>query len=210
MEFQLWIYYFLAVLILTASPGPSVLLCMTTSITQGFKASIFAALGSLTAIIAIMTLSFTGLGVIVASSEFIFSLIKWSGAAYLIYLGYKAFTSTEYTYTRTNEYTVVQQVSLLSSYISGFIVGASNPKAILFFSALLPQFIDPQASLLSQYFILMLTFAVMELLWLLMYAYLGTKSSHWLLAKGRAKFFNKITGGVFMGAGVLLSTTSRT
>jgi len=210
MEFQLWLYYFIAVLILTASPGPSVLLCMTTSITQGFKASIFAALGSLTAIIGIMTLSFTGLGVIVSSSEFIFSLIKWIGATYLIYLGYRAFTSTEHTYSRANKETLVQQISSFSSYISGFIVGASNPKAILFFSALLPQFINPQASLLSQYFVLMLTFAMMELLWLVLYAYLGTKSSHWLLQKGRARFFNKITGGVFMGAGVLLSTTSRT
>jgi len=71
------------------------------------------------------------------------------------------------------------------------------------------QFIDINNSMLLQYFILVGTFILPELFWLLLYAYLGDKSSHWFLAHGRAKFFNRITGGVFMGAGVLLSTTNR-
>ncbi len=98
MSIETWLYYLLAVLVLTASPGPSVLLCMTKAVTEGFRASIFTALGSLTAIVSIMTLSFTGLGVVIASSELAFNIIKWSGAIYLIYLGYKALTSTQETY----------------------------------------------------------------------------------------------------------------
>ncbi|MGI9885970.1 LysE family translocator [Vibrio chagasii] len=212
MSFDTWIYYLLAVLILTASPGPSSLLCMTKGVQSGFKLSIFTALGSLTAITGILTLSFTGLGVIIASSEVVFNVIKWTGAAYLIFLGWKSLRSSQQDYDQLpgqeSDSKVVKE-SILSHYISGFIVGASNPKAILFFTALFPQFIDPSLALLPQFAVFASTFAVMELSWLLVYAYLGAKSSNWLFAKGRAKVFNRVTGGVFIGAGALLSTTSR-
>lgn len=212
MSFDTWIYYLLAVLILTASPGPSSLLCMTKGVQSGFKLSIFTALGSLTAITGILTLSFTGLGVIIASSEVVFNVIKWTGAAYLIFLGWKSLRSSQQDYDQLpgqeSDSKVVKE-SIVSHYISGFIVGASNPKAILFFTALFPQFIDPSLVLLPQFAVFASTFAVMELSWLLVYAYLGAKSSNWLFAKGRAKVFNRVTGGVFIGAGALLSTTSR-
>lgn len=212
MSLDTWVYYFLAVLVLTASPGPSSLLCMTKAVQSGFKLSVFTALGSLTAITGILSLSFTGLGMIIASSELVFSVIKWLGAAYLIYLGFKAIRSTQQDYDMDSVHSAKKENakgSRINHFVSGFIVGSSNPKAILFFTALFPQFIDPNASLLSQYVVFAITFAVMELSWLLMYAYLGAKSSNWLFAKGRAKIFNRVTGGVFIGAGALLSTTSR-
>ncbi|MFA0160310.1 LysE family translocator [Vibrio splendidus] len=212
MSFDTWIYYLLAVLILTASPGPSSLLCMTKGVQSGFKLSIFTALGSLTAITGILTLSFTGLGVIIASSEVVFNVIKWTGAAYLIYLGWKSLRSSQQDYDNlSNQQSDSKSVkeSAAQYYLSGFIVGASNPKAILFFTALFPQFIDPSIALVPQFTVFALTFTVMELSWLMVYAYLGAKSSNWLFAKGRAKVFNRVTGGVFIGAGALLSTTSR-
>ncbi|MGF1843135.1 LysE family translocator [Vibrio clamense] len=208
MSIETWMYYLLAVLILTASPGPSSLLCMTKAVSSGFKLSIFTALGSLTAITGILTLSFTGLGVLIASSEMVFNIVKWTGAAYLVYLGWKALTSTQESYQIDGQ-AQPDNAKRIAHFTSGFIVGASNPKAILFFTALFPQFIDPNASLLAQYAVFATTFACMELSWLLFYAYLGSKSSNWILAKGRAKLFNKLTGGVFMSAGILLSTTSR-
>ncbi|MBD1556735.1 LysE family translocator [Vibrio sp. S9_S30] len=207
MDWNTWMIYVAAIFILTASPGPSVLLCLSKSVTQGFHSSVFTALGSLTAIMGILTLSFTGLGMIIATSEWVFSIIKWTGAAYLIYLGVQALLSKQESYEVAEGNTPRQ--SPRSLFISGFIVGSSNPKAIIFFTALFPQFIDPQATLLSQYLILASTFAVMELSWLLIYAYLGAKSSNWLLQRGRAKLFNRLTGSVFVGSGILLSTTSR-
>ena len=90
MAFDVWFYYVVAVLILTASPGPSSLLCMTKGVSSGFKIGIYTALGSLSAIFCILTLSFVGLGVVITSSEFVFNLIKWGGAAYLFYLGIKS------------------------------------------------------------------------------------------------------------------------
>ena len=209
MELQLWIYYALAILILTATPGPNLLLAITTSVSSGFNSSVYTVLGGVFATVGIMTLSFTGLGVIIASSEVLFNIIKYLGAMYLIYLGYKAFTSKEenYNFDTNNIITSKDKISL---FLKGFIVASSNPKAIVFFIALFPQFIDPNSSMLLQYFILVGTFVVPEIFWLLLYAYLGAKSSNWFLEKGRAKFFNRITGGVFIGAGVLLSTSNKT
>jgi threonine/homoserine/homoserine lactone efflux protein len=208
MEFQIWLYYLLAILVLTATPGPSTLMCLSKSVSYGFRASVFSALGSLTAILIILTLSFTSLGIIIASSELIFNIVKYIGAIYLIYLGYKAFTSKEDSYI-LNKDLRNSKVSYRSSYISGFIVGASNPKAIIFFTALFPQFINTNESLLTQYIIFASTFAILELSFLLIYAYLGVKSSNWLSQKGRAKIFNKLTGSVFIGAGLFLSSTNR-
>ena len=95
MSLETWAIYFIAILILTASPGPSSLLCMTKGVTQGFKVGLFTALGSLTAITIILTLSFTGLGLVIGSSELVFNVIKYVGAAYLIYLGLRAIFSKE-------------------------------------------------------------------------------------------------------------------
>jgi threonine/homoserine/homoserine lactone efflux protein len=209
MNIETWLYYSLAVLILTASPGPSVLLCMTKAVTEGFRASMSTALGSLTAIVSIMTLSFSGLGVVIATSEVAFNIIKWSGAVYLIYLGYKALTSKQETYQISDQDRIPSIATKKSLYITGFIVGASNPKAIVFFTALFPQFINTSEPLLIQYLVFAITFTIMELSWLTIYSYLGARSSNWLLKEGRAKYFNRITGGVFISAGVFLSTSSK-
>lgn len=209
MSIETWLIYALAVLVLTASPGPSSLLCMTKGVTSGWRKAFMTALGSLSAITCIMTLSFTGLGVVIASSELIFNLVKWCGAGYLAYLGFKALTSKQDDYQMASGQSV-SSAGFGAHYLSGLVVGASNPKAILFFSALFPQFIQPQAPLLSQYLIFASTFMIMELSWLCFYAYLGAKSSTWILAKGRARLFNRLTGGVFIGAGAWLTSVSRT
>ena len=208
MEFNTWIYYLLAVAVLTATPGPSVLLCVVTSIKQDFKTAFITSIGSLLAIIGIMSISFTGLGIIISSSEYIFNLIKYIGAGYLIYLGYKSFTSKEESY-EFNSKVESKEKSKLKYFIDGFMVGASNPKAIVFFTALFPQFINQSKPLLQQYLIFVATFAILELSWLLFYSYLGAKSSSWFLKKGRAKLFNRLSGSIFIGAGVLLSTLNK-
>ncbi|EPR5524400.1 LysE family translocator [Vibrio parahaemolyticus] len=207
MQLDTWIYYTLAILVLTASPGPSSLLCLSKGVSSGFRLALTTALGSLSAITIILTLSFTGLGVVIASSEFVFNIIKWCGAAYLIWLGIQAFRSKQNDFSKSDSAQV--STSHVSAYISGFIVGSSNPKAIIFFTALFPQFIDLTASLLTQYAIFAGTFVVFELSWLTFYALLGVKTSNWLFEAGRAKLFNRLTGGVFISAGVMLSTANR-
>ncbi|MGR5131619.1 LysE family translocator [Vibrio alfacsensis] len=207
MQLDTWIYYTLAILVLTASPGPSSLLCLSKGVSRGFRHAFATALGSLVAITIILTLSFTGLGVVIASSELVFNIIKWCGAAYLIWLGVQAFRSKQTDFSQAN--TEQTSSTYLGAFTGGFIVGSSNPKAIVFFTALFPQFIDPSASLFTQYLVFASTFVVFELSWLTFYALLGVKTSNWLFVEGRAKLFNRLTGGVFIGAGVMLSTANR-
>lgn len=207
MDIQIWLYYLLAILILTATPGPSVLLCISKAVSCGFRPAFFSALGVASAVYVILSLSFTGLGLLISQSEQLFALIKWVGAAYLIYLGIKALLSKQHTYEPNSADNEQARQPLSKHYVSGILVGASNPKAIVFFSALFPQFIDTSASLLPQYVVLAATFVVLELSWLSFYAYLGQRSRNWLMSDGRAKLFNRITGGLFVGAGALLSST---
>ena len=206
MELSTWIYFLLTVSILTVTPGPNVLLCITTSITSNFKLSIYSALGGFTATSIIFTLSFLGLGAIIASSTFVFLAIKYTGALYLIYIGYKAFTSKQ---TSFDFQEVSKDTNKLHIFTKGFLVGASNPKAIIFFTALFPQFIDTNSSLLIQFVILYSTFAVFELFWLFVYGYYASKSSKFLAQEGKAKIFNKITGGIFISAGSYLALSSK-
>jgi threonine/homoserine/homoserine lactone efflux protein len=205
MSLEIWIFYASAVLLLTASPGPMVLLCVSTSITSGFKPSMYAAIGGVISISTIITISFTSLGLIISSSDTIFAIVKYVGAGYLIYIGYKALTSKQNNYNLSNTKNIVNDNKSL--FIRGLIMGITNPKAIVFFMALFPQFIDLDKPLFLQYIIFVSTFALFEISWLILYSYLGTKSSNWFLQNNRAKFFNKITGGVFIGAGVILSNT---
>ena len=206
MTLETWTYYILTMLLLTSTPGPSVLFSVSNSLNSGMKKAFFGALGGTTAITGIMTLSFTGMGVIIMASELMFNIIKWLGVAYLIYLGISAILSKDENYQVTDKN---QQQSYTSTYWSGFIVGASNPKAILFFTALFPQFIDPSASLWEQFIILSTTFIFFEMAWLMIYAYSASKALPWLQQKERAKMVNRITGGLFIGAGAILATTSR-
>lgn len=208
MSLEVWGYYVIAILVLTATPGPSVFLCISKSVTEGFSASIYAAMGILTAIVTMLTLSFTGLGVVISSSEIAFNLIKWAGAGYLVYLGVKAITSKDNTFSIEIS-SKPSNSDFYSNYSSGFLVGASNPKAIIFFTALFPQFINPVEPLLFQYLVFVSTFVTLEFLWLLTYSYLGLRSRRWLSTRGRARLFNKLTGGVFIGAGILLSGSSK-
>lgn len=181
---------------------------MSKAVGLGWKVGAYTAFGSLTAITLIMTLSFMGLGIVIVSSEVLFNLIKWCGAGYLIFLGIKALTSKQNKYD-SSAIKPGGSHRFTAHYISGFMVGASNPKAILFFTALFPQFINPSENLWVQYWVFAITFIVLELSWLLFYAYLGAKSSRWIFTSGNAKFFNRLTGGVFIGAAVGLSMTNK-
>ena len=210
MTLETWFYYLLTMLVLTSTPGPSVLFSVSNSLNGGIKKAFFGALGGTSAITIIMTLSFTGMGVVVMTSEVLFNIIKWAGVAYLIYLGLSAILSKDESFLVDGDKSKSAKIqSRKATYLSGFMVGASNPKAILFFTALFPQFVNPTAALWPQFLILSITFIVFEMTWLMLYAYFANKALPWLQVKGRAKMVNRITGSLFVGAGALLATTSR-
>lgn len=207
MTFSTWFLYVAAVLILTVTPGPSVLLCVSTSVQHGPRRAMLASLGSTSAIASIMLLSMLGLGTILAASEALFTMLKWLGAACLAYLGIASLLSKASSIAVPD--TSMQVVSARALFGRGVLVGASNPKAFLFFGALFPQFINPSEPQAVQFVILGATFIFFELFWLSMYAATAAKARHWLQKPHRATMFNRATGAVFLLAAGLLATTKR-
>jgi threonine/homoserine/homoserine lactone efflux protein len=202
MHLNTWLVFVAAVFVLTVTPGPSVLMAVSTSVNRGFHQAVLAALGSTSAIVCIMALSALGLGAILSASELLFSVLKWAGATYLAYLGITSLLSSSSNVLLAEQ----QDTAQPRSFVRGFLVGASNPKALVFFTALFPQFIDPARPQVPQFVVLCSTFVAFELLWLITYAALGSRAKHWLQQPGRATLFNRATGGVFLlAAGVLAS-----
>jgi RhtB (resistance to homoserine/threonine) family protein len=207
MTLSIWLLYVAAVIVLTVTPGPSVLMCISTSVQHGPRHALVASLGSTLAIACIMVLSMLGLGTVLAASETLFSILKWLGAAYLAYLGVTSLLSKASHIAVPEE--SQPQVSARTLFGRGILVGASNPKALLFFGALFPQFIEPAAPQATQFLVLGLTFIFFELFWLSIYALTAAKARHWLQQPRRATLFNRVTGAVFLLAAGLLATTKR-
>jgi threonine/homoserine/homoserine lactone efflux protein len=206
MTISNWLLYVAAVLVLTVTPGPSVLMCVSTSVNLGARKALVASMGSTTAIVGIMALSALGLGTALAASETLFTALKWMGAGYLAYLGITSLLSP------ATEIEVSGGVASATSrrlFGQGFLVGASNPKALLFFGALFPQFIDPGAPQAPQFLVLGATFIFFELSWLTIYALSASRAKRWLQQPRRAKLFNRATGAVFLLAAAVLATSRR-
>lgn len=206
MTLTAWLLYVAAVLVLTVTPGPSVLMCISTSVNLGPRKALVASLGSTTAIVGIMALSALGLGTALAASESLFTALKWLGAAYLAYLGIKSLLSSATDIAISGG---VDSSTNRRVYSEGFLVGASNPKALLFFGALFPQFIVPSAPQVPQFVVLGVTFVFFELLWLTVYALSASKAKRWLQQPRRATLFNRATGAVFLVAAGLLASSKR-
>ena len=129
MSLSTWLLYVAAVFVLTVTHGPSVLMCVSTSVNLGARKAFVTSLGSTTAIVGLMALSALGLGTLFAASETWFTALKWAGAAYLAYLGVRALLAPG-TDIRVQEGAVAGGRRL---FAQGFLVGLSNPKALLFF-----------------------------------------------------------------------------
>ncbi|SDS63551.1 Threonine/homoserine/homoserine lactone efflux protein [Halopseudomonas xinjiangensis] len=205
MTLSAWLVYALAVLVLTVTPGPSVLVCVSTSINLGARSALITAFGSTAAIVCIMGLSALGLGATLAASETLFTVLKWVGAGYLLYLGVASIISAD------RDITVPETTQTTSKglFVRGLLVGASNPKALLFFGALFPQFIVPGQPHLPQFVLLGVTFVFLELFWLGVYTLFAAKAKSWLQQPRRARLFNRTTGVVFVLAAGLLANSKR-
>ncbi|ARN19952.1 LysE family translocator [Piscinibacter gummiphilus] len=207
MSFDAWLLYAAAVLVLTLTPGPAVLMCVTNGVNHGARLTLASALGSITAVLGIMACSAVGLGAVLAASETLFHAIKWAGAAYLIYIGITTFRSSASSFDVPDQARSAGTVRAL--YVQGLLVGASNPKALLFFTAFFPQFIDPLAPRMPQFLAMGATFVAFELTCLMVYATFAARLAPWLRERGRARLFNRVSGATFIGAGFLLATIRR-
>ena len=197
------IYITLAVTIV-AIPGPAVILTIKNSIKYGFKITIAGILGNFVAMVIVATISALGLGAIILASSTIFTITKIIGCFYLIYLGIKAWNTPIQKNALLHKPEYRKKTEFFSVFKEGVSVGMSNPKAIAFFTALFPQFIDPTRSFAPQFFTLILTIEAVSFLILTCYASLSLKAVPLLSKNNSMRFFHKLTGGAFIGFGVCL------
>lgn len=208
MTLTTYLLYLAAVALLVLSPGPTMLMCITTAIHRGPRKAMLSAGGSVTAVLGVMLLSALGLGALLAASETAFTIAKVVGAAYLIWLGVKTFCS-QGTQLGNDSDTDSSEMTGRASYLRGFLVGASNPKALLFFTAFFPQFLDPSAAFVPQFAILALTFMASELTVLTACALGVSRIAPLLRQSGPMRWVNRICGGLFTVMGAALLFTRR-
>lgn len=220
MAWNLWLLYVALAAAVIVSPGPSALLCVAHAVSHGARRTLATIAGGITASMCLMTLSALGLGAVIAASEAWFQAIKWAGAAYLLYLGVSAWRSArrqaQTQQAAASADAAVQEAGAAQNagsrwalYRKGFLVGIGNPKDLLFFSALFPQFIDASAPIAPQMLILGASWMVLDGSIMFAYAVCGaTIHARWGQG-GAGAWFQRVTGGAFIAAAGVLASSQR-
>lgn len=190
-------------IVVTFSPGPAVFTAIKNGATHGLKASIIGICGNEAALILMAAISVAGLGAVILASTFLFTILKVVGGLYLAYLGVKIILSRPSTLADAKA-NATSGISGFALFRESFLVGVSNPKAIAFLLAFFPQFIDPTQPVFWQFVVLGLTFMACSFSALVMYAVAAEGLSRFLKDASILKWFNRITGGVFIGFGASL------
>ena len=185
------------------SPGPSVMFSINNGVRHGIKKSSIAVLGNIFAFQLFTVLSTLGLGAVLTASNEIFNILKYSGAAYLIYLGLKIWRAPVVLQQQAIS-AKEQNSDALTLFRRGFLVTSSNPKLLVYISALLPQFIDTQQALIPQMVLLGITSALVMCTVFMSYAIIGTKSRCWFESPKKLKLFNRFSGVTFISFGTAL------
>lgn len=205
MEF--FLIYLTTVFVASIVPGPSMILALTHGVKYGAKKTMATALGNTCASIIQASISIAGLGAVLTASRPLFLTLKYLGAAYLIYLGLNVWRSRPMRLEISVPGNSMTGSSFAKRFSQGFYVAAANPKAIVFFSALFPQFIDPTVPPLSQYLALIVPLSIIAFACMMMYALGGARITDFFTRPHTGSYFNKIIGGSFilLGIGIVAS-----
>ena len=194
---RLWEYLIATILIILA-PGPSVLFTIARAIAWGRVAAIATVIGNAAGMFLVSVLVALGIGPILQRSEILYNGIQWVGGAYLIYLGYAAIAASKVDAADMQK-TVGGKPSFFTSVRNGFWVGVLNPKSVVFFAAILPQFIDQEKNnVTAQLLLLGAIFALIALISDGSYGLLAGTIRQWLAGDVRRLIFMRLTGGVVM------------
>ena len=207
MSLQMWALFVLTESILCLTPGPAVLFVVAQALTRGAVASVWATLGILTGNALYFALSATGLGAVLLASYELFSLVRWLGAAYLIWLGVRALMGR--SATRSIASAPMVAAGRRRTFVNGFVLQAANPKALLFFVALLPQFIEPRGHVAGQVLVLAVMSVAIELVVLLAYGAAAGRFQAVAASPRFARLAEGLAGTMLVTAGVGLAAVRR-
>ncbi|WP_338620035.1 LysE family translocator [Paludibacterium sp. THUN1379] len=205
MTLNIWLLFVTTTFFVSATPGPNMLLAMTHGIHYGVRATFITCLGLMAGLLLYILVSAAGLGALLSTSPRLFTAITWLGAAYLVYLGIRTWRAAPVTPSERRDN---QTLNALQRFRHGFLVALSNPKAVIFFTALFPQFMNPQRAQLPQLLILTASFYLIEAGWQFVYASGGARLSGWLQSARHIRLVNRLSGGAFVCAGIILTGVS--
>jgi len=207
MPLELWLAYVATSAVVLAIPGPTILLVLSYSIAHGRQATLPLVAGVALGDSVAITLSLIGLGTLLATSAAWFTIIKWSGGLYLIYLGIMLIRGASKPLPMQTDKT--DETSPRKLFGNAFIVTALNPKSIVFFIALLPQFIGASHPVQPQLWILGITFVVLATLGATSYALFAASIRRFLASPRAQKAYSYAGGGLLCGAGVWALSAKR-
>jgi len=204
MSIEFCLVYISVVFIASILPGPSMLLALTHGIEYGYKKSMYTALGNTMASVIQAIVAISGLSILFSTSGLVFEIIRYAGAAYLIYLGIMLFK------TRSQNVLNVNSIKEKSSsgfkmFGQAFFIAIGNPKAIIFFTALFPQFLASQTATEFQYLFMILSLGFIAFACMMIYSLAGHKANGFFKTSLLGKYLNQITGGIFVGIGSLVA-----
>jgi len=199
---RLWEYLIATILIILA-PGPSVLFTIARAIAWGWAAAVATVIGNATGMFLVSLLVAVGLGPLLQSSKLFYNGVQWAGGAYLIYLGYSAIAASKVD-AHGMQKTEGAKPSFVTSIKNGFWVGVLNPKSVVFFAAILPQFVDQEKNnVTAQLILLGAIFALIALISDGSYGILAGTVRQWLSGDiGRLIFMRRFGGVVMIALGV--------
>ncbi|NVZ19175.1 LysE family transporter [Pseudomonas costantinii] len=207
MALDTWLAFFLASWIISLSPGAGAIASMSSGLQYGFLRGYWNALGLQIGLAMQIAVVAGGLGAILAASSTAFYAIKWFGVAYLVYLAIKQWRALPMD--MADDAAVRPIGKPMAMMFRGFLVNASNPKALVFMLAVLPQFVNPQAPLLIQYLILGATMICVDMIVMAGYTGLASKVLRLLRTPKQQKRMNRTFAGLFVGAAGFLASLHR-
>lgn len=199
-----------AALVLLIVPGPSVLYIVARSVEGGRKAGLVSVLGVQTGALVHIAFATLGISAILASSALAFSVVKWLGAAYLVWLGLKRIFGPE----EGEDEVFVEPTRLSRVFSQGVVVNTLNPKTALFFLAFLPQFVDPsRGAAWTQILLLGATFVILALCSDGLYALLSGTAGGWLRRRMKGATFRRgqrfVSGGILIALGAAAAVSGK-
>jgi len=206
MQFDIWLTMFLAALAISISPGAGAVVSMNYGLKYGLKKSYPAIFGLQVGYLIQTFVVVIGLGAIIAKSVLIFTVIKWIGVAYLVYLGLsKIFEKVEIV----QEEEQINNYDAKKAFISASLINLTNIKATVFLVAFIPQFLDPNISIWLQFVIIGLTLCLVDIFVMTGYSSMASKLKFLIKDVKAMKIQNRITGAFLILAAVLMSTAKR-
>lgn len=210
MSWSLWLAFFGAAVVIAVSPGPGAVLSMATGLRHGYGAALRSIAGLECALLLQLAVVALGLGAVLATSSTAFLVVKVLGAAYLIWLGVQKWRApAEAVGAGEAGGSGAPSRPVRNLYAQGLLVNLTNPKAIVFMAALVPQFIDPAGNQWLQFLILCATTVVVDVFVMSCYSLLATRFRPWLADVRAQRLQNRVFGGLFVTAGAALAATSR-